>query len=139
MRKMISILCFLSIYSSFSQPSKIADKADKLSEEVLSKVIEWRHDIHQNPELSNREFKTAEKVAVHLENLGIEVQREVAKTGVVGILIGGTRRAAARSPPAKASPYRAPSSALRVARVRASCWTWSSVSASSGWSSSARR
>jgi len=53
---------------------------------IESKVIEWRHDIHQNPELSNREFKTAEKIAEHLKSLGIEVQTGVAHTGVVGIL-----------------------------------------------------
>ena len=56
---------------------------------VEDKVIEWRRDIHQNPELSNREYKTAEKVAAHLRSLGIEVQTGVAHTGVVGILRGG--------------------------------------------------
>lgn len=55
---------------------------------VAEKVIEWRRDIHQNPELSNREFKTAEKIAEHLKSLGIEVQTGVAHTGVVGILKG---------------------------------------------------
>lgn len=55
---------------------------------IESKVIEWRRDIHQNPELSNREFKTAEKIANHLKSLGIEVQTGVAKTGVVGLLKG---------------------------------------------------
>lgn len=55
---------------------------------IESKVIEWRRDIHQNPELSNREFKTAEKIAAHLRSLGIETQTGVAKTGVVGILKG---------------------------------------------------
>ncbi|WP_420601917.1 amidohydrolase [Flagellimonas sp.] len=55
---------------------------------VENKVIEWRRDIHQNPELSNREFKTAEKIAKHLKSLGIEVQTGVAKTGVVGLLKG---------------------------------------------------
>jgi len=55
---------------------------------IESKVIEWRRDIHQNPELSNREFKTAEKIAKHLESLGIEVKTGVAHTGVVGILKG---------------------------------------------------
>ncbi|SHG27501.1 amidohydrolase [Flagellimonas flava] len=55
---------------------------------VEDKVIEWRRDIHQNPELSNREFKTAEKIAKHLQSLGIEVQTGVAKTGVVGLLKG---------------------------------------------------
>ena len=55
---------------------------------IESKVIEWRRDFHQNPELSNREFKTAEKIAKHLQSLGIEVQTGVAHTGVVGILKG---------------------------------------------------
>ena len=57
-------------------------------DQVESKVIEWRHHIHQNPELSNREFKTAEYVATHLKSLGIEVQTGIAHTGVVGILKG---------------------------------------------------
>lgn len=55
---------------------------------VESKVIEWRRDIHEHPELSNREFKTAEKIANHLKSLGIEVQTGVAHTGVVGLLKG---------------------------------------------------
>ncbi len=56
---------------------------------IESKVVEWRREIHQNPELSNREFKTAEKIAKHLKTLGIEVQTGVAHTGVVGVLKGG--------------------------------------------------
>ena len=56
--------------------------------EVESKVIEWRRDFHQNPELSNREYKTAEKIAAHLKSLGMEVQTGIAHTGVVGILQG---------------------------------------------------
>lgn len=55
---------------------------------IESKVIEWRRDIHQNPELGNREFKTAEKIAKHLKSLGMEVQTGVAHTGVVGLLKG---------------------------------------------------
>ncbi len=58
------------------------------SENVEKQVIEWRRDFHQNPELSNREFETAKKVAAHLESLGMEVQTGIAKTGVVGILKG---------------------------------------------------
>jgi len=57
-------------------------------DQVESKVIKWRHHIHQNPELSNREFKTSEYVATHLKSLGIDVQTGVAHTGVVGILKG---------------------------------------------------
>ncbi|UCD60111.1 MAG: amidohydrolase [Flavobacteriaceae bacterium] len=55
---------------------------------IGDKVIKWRREIHQNPELSNREFKTAKKIAAHLESLGIVVQTGVAHTGVVGILKG---------------------------------------------------
>ena len=67
--------------------SSISDKAFK---KIEKKVIDWRHDIHQNPELSNREFKTAEKIAKHLKSLGIEVQTGVAHTGVVGVLRGNS-------------------------------------------------
>ncbi|HET9279942.1 MAG TPA: amidohydrolase, partial [Flavitalea sp.] len=56
---------------------------------ILPKVIEWRRHIHQYPELSNREVKTAEFVAKHLRTLGFDVQTGVAKTGVVAILKGG--------------------------------------------------
>jgi len=61
---------------------------DKEIAAIESKVIEWRRDFHQNPELSNREFKTAEKIANHLRSLGLEVQTGIAHTGVVGILKG---------------------------------------------------
>ena len=56
---------------------------------VESDVIDWRRDIHANPELSNREFRTAALVADHLRALGMEVRTEVAHTGVVGFLEGG--------------------------------------------------
>lgn len=56
---------------------------------VEPKVVVWRRDIHQHPELGNREFRTAQLVADHLRELGIEVQTEVAHTGVVGLLRGG--------------------------------------------------
>ena len=55
----------------------------------MDKVIEWRHDIHQNPELSNREFRTAKKVEAHLRSLGIKVETKIAYTGVVGLIEGG--------------------------------------------------
>ena len=61
---------------------------EKIFDNIEPKLIEWRHHIHQNPELSNREFKTAEYVTNHLEKLGIEVKTGVAHTGVVGVLRG---------------------------------------------------
>ncbi len=62
---------------------------DRRAAEVLPQVVAWRRDIHQHPELSNREFRTAKLVADHLRSLGMEVQTEVAHTGVVGVLRGG--------------------------------------------------
>jgi amidohydrolase len=58
-------------------------------ERVMPKVVAWRRDIHRNPELSNREVRTAKLVADHLRALGLEVKTGVAHTGVVGLLRGG--------------------------------------------------
>lgn len=68
---------------------KLQTKLDQQANEIEARVIEWRRNFHQNPELGNREFKTGAKIAEHLTSLGIRVQYPVAKTGVVGILEGG--------------------------------------------------
>lgn len=65
------------------------DVINQKAGDIESKVIEWRRHFHENPELSNREFKTAAFIAEHLRNLGLEVKTEVGHTGVVGILRGG--------------------------------------------------
>src|SRR5687767_472231 len=62
---------------------------DQRTQAVMPKVIGWRRDIHQHPELSNREVRTGALVAEHLKALGLEVQTGVAKTGVVATLRGG--------------------------------------------------
>ncbi|MFY0593416.1 amidohydrolase [Roseivirga sp.] len=67
----------------------LKEKVIELSKTVEPKVVNWRHWVHENAELSNREFKTAAYVAAHLKSLGLEVEENVAKTGVVGILKGG--------------------------------------------------
>ncbi len=61
---------------------------DKKANEIETKVIDWRRYLHQNPELSNREFQTGKYIAAHLKTLGIEVRENVAKTGCVGIIKG---------------------------------------------------
>src|SRR6185436_17007064 len=66
----------------FPLDSAIADAVARTE----AKVIAWRRDLHQNPELGNREFRTAKIVADHLRSLGIEVKDKVAHTGVVGLL-----------------------------------------------------
>ncbi|MCZ8022692.1 MAG: amidohydrolase [Cyclobacteriaceae bacterium] len=68
---------------------KLQAKLTQQAAAIEQKMIGWRRDLHQFPELSNREFKTSAKVAAHLKSLGIEVQTGVAHTGVVGILKGG--------------------------------------------------
>ena len=66
------------------------DRIDQLAKKVQPKVVKWRQDIHQNPELSNREFRTAKVVADHLKSLKLDsVRTDIAPTGVVGILKGG--------------------------------------------------
>lgn len=62
---------------------------DKKVSAVKDSVVAWRRHLHQNPELSNREYKTAAFVAARLKQLGLEVQTGVGKTGVVALLKGG--------------------------------------------------
>ncbi|WP_417664561.1 M20 family metallopeptidase [Pseudidiomarina donghaiensis] len=74
--------------TSFTAGIAQAESTVRINAELEQKVIEWRRDLHQHPELSNREFRTAKVVAEHLEALGLEVQTGVAHTGVVGLLKG---------------------------------------------------
>jgi amidohydrolase len=67
----------------------IGDAIARETKAVEAKMIAWRRDIHQNPELGNREFRTAALVAEHLKKLGYEVREKVAHTGVVAVLKGG--------------------------------------------------
>ena len=60
---------------AFSQNSVEQDIID-----IEEKLIEWRQYFHQNPELSNQEFKTAEKIAEHLKSLGLEVETGVSQS-----------------------------------------------------------
>jgi len=62
---------------------------DEAAARVEPRVVAWRRDFHQHPELGNREKRTAGIVAAHLKSLGMEVRENVAHTGVVGVLKGG--------------------------------------------------
>lgn len=92
-KSLLFVLLLISTQSLLAQADKNAalkTKLDKLAVAIEPKVIAWRRDFHQNPELSNREFKTAEKIAKFLRDLKFdEVKTGIAKTGVVGILRGG--------------------------------------------------
>ena len=73
--------------SNFSFSQDLNDQISAIEE----KLISWRHDFHKFPEVSNREVKTSEKIAKHLESLGIKVKRNVGVHGVVGILEGKSK------------------------------------------------
>lgn len=88
MRKLLTLLPAL-IPAILVQGQDFQQQIAQKATGILPKVIEWRRHIHQHPELSNREFKTAEYIAKHLRALGLEVQTGIAKTGVTGILKGG--------------------------------------------------
>jgi amidohydrolase len=62
---------------------------DRRAGQIADRVIAWRRDFHEHPELGNREVRTARIVSEHLRQLGLEVRTGVAKTGVVGVLRGG--------------------------------------------------
>lgn len=89
--RLFAVLCALA---ACAQPAALAQtklnaEIDKRAQALESKVIAWRRDFHQHPELGNRELRTAKIVAEHLQKLGLEVRTGVAKTGVVGTLKGG--------------------------------------------------
>jgi amidohydrolase len=69
-------------------PSELAKLIESRLPGVMPKVVAWRRDIHEHPELSFEEKRTAALVAAHLRALGLEVQAPVGRTGVVGILRG---------------------------------------------------
>ena len=84
---LISVLLPVFVFSQTSE--KLKKQITKMATSIDKDVINLRRHFHQYPELSNREFKTAERIASELKKLGIEVQTKVAHTGVVGVLKGG--------------------------------------------------
>jgi len=80
---------FFLLLLSYFATADLKQELDEQLDPLMSKVIAWRHNLHQNPELSNREYKTSKKVATHLRSLGIKVETKIAYTGVVGLIEGG--------------------------------------------------
>ena len=84
-----AVVAALGLATGGAAAQDLNARLDAAISKLEPRVIEWRRDFHQNPELSNREFRTSKIVAEHLKKLGLEVQTGVAKTGVVGVLRGG--------------------------------------------------
>lgn len=91
-RQYLTPLLFILIFCCpawLSAQNNFVSRVEDLAKKVEPEVIQWRRHLHQYPELSNREYKTAEYVAKYLKTLGLEVQTGIAHTGVVGILKTG--------------------------------------------------
>ena len=88
MKKVLLFSLLALSASTYAQTDALRNKVKQSADIIEPKVIEWRRDFHEHPELGNRETRTAGIVAKYLQSLGIEVKTEVATTGVVGILKG---------------------------------------------------
>lgn len=87
MKKIFLPLAVCIGFSSQAQQKNAA--IENAADKIEAKCIAWRRDIHEHPELGNREFRTSKIIAEHLRSLGLDVKEGVAKTGVVGILNTG--------------------------------------------------
>lgn len=88
MKKVLLFSLLALSASTYAQTDALRNKVKQSADIIEPKVIEWRRDFHEHPELGNRETRTAGIVAKYLQSLGIEVKTGVATTGVVGILKG---------------------------------------------------
>jgi len=86
---LLSLLALALATPLHAQNRRLDAEVDARATQVAGKVVAWRRDIHEHPELSNRETRTADLVAQHLRSLGLEVRTGVAHTGVIGVLRGG--------------------------------------------------
>jgi len=84
-----TLLAAALLAATGSLAAQTAPDADAAAKAVANDVLHWRRDIHQHPELGNRETRTSKLVADHLRSLGMEVRTGIGATGVVGILRGG--------------------------------------------------
>jgi metal-dependent amidase/aminoacylase/carboxypeptidase family protein len=89
----VSIIAGLSLAlaapAARAQNAALNARIAKLAAAEQAKVVAWRRDLHEHPELGNEETRTAALIAAQLKSLGLEVKTGVARTGVVGILKGG--------------------------------------------------
>lgn len=82
------ILLFALLLPSLNLSADLTSNLNNNLDLLMEKVIEWRHDIHEHPELGNREFRTSKKIEEHLRSLGMQIETKIAYTGLVGMLEG---------------------------------------------------
>ncbi len=88
MRRLLLTLLAVPFGAAAQTPAALHTSIDRLAADANARVVSWRRDIHQHPELSGEEQRTAALVAAALVEMGIEVRTGVAKHGVVGVLRG---------------------------------------------------
>src|SRR5688500_19037771 len=90
MKKLIKLLPILLLFNLEvqSQKNQLTGGINDAAARIEARMISWRRDFHQHPELGNRESRTAKIIADHLRALGLEVKENVGKTGVVALLKG---------------------------------------------------
>src|SRR5215207_992764 len=91
MKRMLALICFFTfmLYKVDAQKANSKDNTIEIAvNKIEAKSIAWRRQLHEHPELGNREFKTAKIIADHLRSLGLEVKEGVAHTGIIGVLKG---------------------------------------------------
>jgi len=89
MKRFYFLLLILTSGSAFAQKNALRADVAKKAAGIEQKIVAWRRDFHEHPELGNNEVRTSEIITKHLQSLGMIVTSGVAKTGVVGILNGG--------------------------------------------------
>lgn len=84
----VAALAPIAMFAGTASPAVSPQQIETAVSKLDRQVIAWRRDIHQHPELSNREFRTSKVVAEHLKKLGLEVKTGIAHTGVTAVLKG---------------------------------------------------
>ena len=86
--RLVATACLMALACA-AGAARAAEGVDAAIAAAMPKVVEWRRDFHQHPELGNRETRTSQIVAAQLKAMGLEVHTGIAHTGVVGVLRGG--------------------------------------------------
>lgn len=90
MKKIKCLIFFILIFFNKNVSAQDLSTVINLKAEAIqNKLMQWRRQLHQHPELGNREFKTSAYIVEQLKGFGLDIQTSVAKTGVVAILKGG--------------------------------------------------
>lgn len=87
-KSILLLFCLFISVDNYSQTNQY-DQINAFSKDIESTIVDIRRSLHQNPELSNREFKTAATIANIMTQMGFKVETGIAKTGVVAVLDTG--------------------------------------------------